>query len=132
VAALMGGVALLHLGVNALTAEDESWQELRQRAVRSLREGAPLIIVYGTALPEWIGHYRAQAEEFAERYQSWGRPASVVSERDLTAPDRRQARILLGRPEANRWVATRRFVFRPTGFHSGDESTRSPSTSYVL
>jgi hypothetical protein len=130
VAALMGGVALLHLGVNALTAEDESWQELRQRAVRSLREGAPLIIVYGTALPEWIGHYRAQAEEFAERYQSWGRPASVVSDRDLTATDRRQALILLGRPEANRWVreveGDAPVRFSPHGFSFGGREYEKP------
>ena len=70
VTGLVAGAMLLHLGVHALTAEGESWEAKRSRAVRSLREGAPLLIVYGTAAAEWIDHHRAEAERFAERYQS--------------------------------------------------------------
>ena len=108
VTVLVAGALLLHLGVHALkttSAEGESWEVKRRGAVRSLREGAPLLIVYGTTLPEWVDHYRAEADRFAERYHSWSRPAKVIADRDLSSADRREAAIILiGRPEANRWV----------------------------
>ena len=90
VTVLAAGAVLLHLGVRALTAEGESWETKRRRAVGSLREGAPLLIVYGTAATEWIDHHRAEAERFAVRYQSSGRPAKVIADRDLTSSDRRE------------------------------------------
>ncbi len=102
---LAAGAVLLHLGVHAVTVEGESWETKRLRAVHSLREGAPLLVVYGTAAPKWIDHYRAEAERFAERYQSWGRPVKVIADRDLSSSDRREtAIVLIGRPDANRWV----------------------------
>ena len=105
VTVLFGGAVLLHLGVHSLTAEGESWEVKRRRAVRSLREGAPLLIVYGTAAPKWSDQYRAEAERFAERYHSWGRPAKVIADHNLSSSDRKEAAIILiGRPEANRWV----------------------------
>ena len=135
VTVLAAGAVLLHLGVRALTAEGESWETKRRRAVGSLREGAPLLIVYGTAATEWIDHHRAEAERFAVRYQSSGRPAKVIADRDLTSSDRREtAIILMGRPDANRWV--REIVeetpvrFSKQGFSFGGRSYEK--TEHVL
>ena len=103
--AFVAGVSLLHRGVQSLTIDPEPGDGQRRRAIRSLREGAPLLVVYGTSLPEWTDHYRAEAERVARRYQSWGRPTRALADGELSESERRQsALILLGRPEANRWV----------------------------
>ena len=69
------------------------------------------------------------------RYQSWGRPAKVMADRDLTSSDRREtAIILIGRPDANRWV--REIVeetpvrFSKQGFSFGGRSYEK--TEHVL